>query len=69
MDMNASLTLLLLLSLLPLLLPSEYLPVLTSLQPLWSWYSTVALRGCRLGLLHPRGAAPLLADIPPLASR
>lgn len=47
---------------------SEYLPMLTSLQrraePLWSWYGTVALRGCRLGLLHPRGVAPLLPDIP-----
>lgn len=48
--------------------PSVYLPVLTSLpsraeEPLWSWYGTVALRGCRLGL-HPRGAAPPLADIP-----
>ena len=45
-----------------------YLPVLTSLQrraeTLWSWYGTVALRGCRLGLLHPRGAPPLLPDIP-----
>lgn len=38
--------------------------VLTSLQPLWSWNRTVALRGCRL----PRGAAPLLADIPALCS-
>lgn len=55
-------------NLLLLLLLREYLPVLTSLQrraePLWSWYGTVALRGCRLGLLHPRGAAPLLPDIP-----
>lgn len=50
------------------LLPTVYLPVLTSLQrraePLWNLYGTVALRGCRLGLLHPRGAAPLLPDIP-----
>lgn len=43
--------------------------VLKSLQRraelLWScWYGTVALRGCRLGLLHPRGAPPLLPDIP-----
>lgn len=55
----------------PLLL-SVYLPVLTSLlrraEPLWSWYGTVALRGCRLGLLHPRGAPPLRPDIPPLRS-
>lgn len=55
----------------PLLL-SVYLPVLTSLlrraEPLWSWYGTVALRGCRLGLLHPRGAPPLRLDIPPLGS-
>lgn len=52
-----------------LLLPSENLPVLTSLQrraePLWSWYGTVALRGCRLGLQPPRGAAPPLADMRP----
>ncbi len=59
MEVNADLN--------PLLL-CVYLPVLTSLQrraePLWSWYGTVALRGCRLGLLHPRGAPPLLLDIP-----
>lgn len=52
----------------PLLLRA-YLPVLTSLQrsaePLWSWYGTVALRGCRLGLLHPRGAPPVRPDISP----
>lgn len=51
-----------------LLLVSVDLPVLTSLlrraEPLWRWYGTVALRGCRLGLLHPRGAPPLLLDIP-----
>lgn len=55
------------------LLLSEYLPVVTSLhwraEPLWSWYGTVALSGCRLGLLHPRGAAPPLADIPLSAPR
>lgn len=50
-----------------LLFLSENLPVVTSLQrraePLWSWYGTVALRGCRLGLQPPRGAAPPLADM------
>lgn len=43
---------------------SSSLPVLTSLQHLWSWNRTVALRGCRL----PRGTAPLLADIASLCS-
>lgn len=61
MGMNAGLTLLPLLLLLP---PTSSLPVLTSLQPLWSWNRTVALRGCRL----PRGGAALLADIPSLCS-